>query len=315
MKKKITPLVSAVLDANESIFFPRELEFISQELFEIEYQGLKARDLVPSGAFGVDEGATSYTYYEYDKVGSAKIVANHATDYPRVDVTGKKYTVEIQILGDSYGYNVDEIRAASRVNRPLERMRAEAAVRALRTEEDDIAWNGNTDYNIQGFIKGPSVPEVVIPNDGTGASTLWVNKTSLQILRDMNLVANTVFSQTLGVRTANTMLLPLEQYSYVASTPMFTVGGTDVTILEFFLKNNPFIEQVDWVNEMLGADNGDDMIMVYEKNPVCVRQVLPILFEQFPPQQTGLDFEIICRSKTAGIVWIKPLSAAWGSGI
>lgn len=314
IKTKIKPLITTVLDANESIFFPRELEFISQELFEIEYQELKARDLIPSGAFGIPDGATTYTYYEYDKVGSAMIVANHATDYKRVDVTGKKYTVDIQILGDAYGYNVDEIRAATMANRPLERMRAEAAVRALRTQEDEIAWNGNTDYNIQGFIKGPSVPEVVIPNTGTGASTLWINKTPLQILADMNLVGNAAFVQTMGVRTSNTLLMPLEQYGFISSTPMFTAGG-DTTILEFFLKNNPFIQQVDWLNEMLGADNGDDMIMAYEKNPVCVRQVLPILFEQFPPQQKGLDFEIICRSKTAGVVWIKPMSAAWGSGI
>ena len=120
---------SVNLDADQTMFFQRELEHIKSRTYDIRYAELKARSLIPvSGEAG--PGAESITYYQYDMVGVAKIIANYATDLPRADVRGKKFTSPVESLGASYGYSVQDIRAAAKAGKPLEQRKANAARRS-----------------------------------------------------------------------------------------------------------------------------------------------------------------------------------------
>ena len=56
----------------------------------------------------------------------------------------------------------------------------------------------------------------------------------------------------------NTVLLPVAQYTLIASTPRST--ASDTTILEYFIQNNPFITTVDWVPELAGAGPVVDVV-------------------------------------------------------
>lgn len=304
---------STNLDANETFFFARELEYVKSKSYDIEFPEMKAfRHLPISTEAG--EGANAITYAQFEETGMARVIESYANDLPRADIRGKEYTTLVRSIGVSYGYSIQEIRAAIYVGRSLTQRQSNAARRANDQSINRLAWFGDDTYNIPGLINNANIPATTVPADGIGASTLWVNKTPDQILRDLNTITNGIVSLTKGVEMPNTVLLPVAQYTLIASTPRSSVS--DTTILEYFIQNNPFITTVDWVPELAGAGvSGSDIFIAYDKNPDKLTMEIPMPFTQFPPQERGLEFVVPCESRYGGIIVYYPLSLAFGEGI
>lgn len=303
----------AHFDSGESLFLNRQLDYIKQQTYDIKYAELKARKLIPVSS-EADPGAENIFYRQYDQTGLAKIISNYADDLPDADVSGKEYSATVKTLGASYKYNIQEMRAAVYGNVPLEQRRANAARRAIAQKENKIAFFGDTNNNLIGMFNAPNVTSVTIPATGTGSSTTWATKTADQILYDMNLVANTVVSVSLGVENPDTMLLPLSQYNYVASTARSTYS--DKTILNYFLENNPYIKQVEWVNELAtaGASSAARMY-AYRRSPEVLTLEIPSDFEQLELQIKNLIYKVPCIERCAGVLVYYPLALAYGDGI
>lgn len=302
----------AKLDSGETIFFARELEFIKSKSYDVKYAELKARSLIPI-SYEAGPGAESITYSQYDHLGVAKLISNYANDLPRADVKGKQFTAPVRSLGASYGYNLQEIRAAKMVGKPLEQRRANAAKRAILQLENTIAFFGDLDHGLSGFLSNPNITVVSMPV-GASTTTPWTSKTPDEILKDMNALSNTPFSVTKGVEMADTLLLPIYQFTLISSTARS--ANSDTTILEYFLKNNPFIKSVDWLNELKGAGaGGSDAMLAYRRDPDALTLEIPQDFEQLPVQEDGLEFSIPCHSRIGGVLIYYPLSIARGDGI
>lgn len=302
------------LDDNTSIFFNQELTKTKSRTYDIVYPQFKARSLIPV-SFDAGPAAQVIRYEQYDVTGFAKIVSNYASDFPRADVKGKEFASIVKALGDSYGYNVDEIRAAAMAGKPLQQRRANSAKQAMMKLENDIAFFGDTDNNLGGFLTNSNIPSGTVPADGDGGLTTWVSKSPQQILRDMNLAASAPFENTNGVEQANVLLLPPAQYSLIANTPFSDLS--DKTILQWFLTNNQFIKSVEWVNELKAANNpmNEDLMFAYNRSPDKLTLEVPSDFEQFPPQEVGLDYVIYCFQKCGGVIWYYPMSAQIYDGI
>lgn len=310
---------SVALDANETFFFARELEYIKSKSYDIEFPEMKAFKHIPIST-EAGEGALAITYAQFQETGLARVIESYADDLPRADIKGKEFTTPVKSLGVSYGYSVQEIRAALFAGRSLTQRQANAARRANDQKVNRLAWFGDNTYRILGLINNTNIPANFVPNDGTGASTLWVDKTPDQILRDLNQVTNSIVALTNGVEMPNTVLLPVAQYTLIASTPRSSVS--DTTILEYFIQNNPFITTVDWVPELKGAgpipDGGtepSDIFIAYDKNPDKLTMEIPMPFTQYPPQERGLEFVVPCESRYGGIIIYYPLSLTIGEGI
>jgi hypothetical protein len=300
-------------DANESLFLQRQLDYIKTQTYDIKYAELKARKLIPVSN-EADPGAEKIFYRQYDQSGLAKIIANYGDDLPRADVSGKEFFAQVKTLGDSFAYNVIEMRNAIYGNVPLEQRRANAARRAIAQLENSIAFFGDAQANLIGLFSQPNVTSVSIPATGTGSSTLWVNKSPDQILFDMNLVANTVVSTSLGVEIPDTMLLPLSQYNYVASTARS--ANSDTTILNYFLQNNPYIKQVEWLNELATAGVSSAARMyAYRRSPEVLTLEIPSDFEQLELEVRNLEYKVPCIERCAGVLVYYPLAIAYGDGI
>lgn len=301
------------LDSDDTIFFTRQLEFLKAKSYDIKYAELKARALLPV-SFEAGPGAESIRYEQFQNTGMAKVIANYADDLPRADIKGKEFVSLIKSLGASYGYSVQEVRAARYAGKPLEQRRANAAKRAIGQAENTIAWFGNTDYNIPGFLTNPNIGVYTLPADGTGASTTLLSKSPDQILRDLNGMVNQVFSVTKGVEQPNTLLLPLAQYAYISSVARS--ANSDTTILEYFLANNPFIKSVDWLNELTGAgSSGRDIAVAYVKDPDHLTLEIPQDFEQMNVQERGLEFIIPCHERIGGVIMYYPLAVIQAVGV
>lgn len=300
------------LDADESIFFLKELEAVKSKAYDVLYPEYKCRRLIPV-SFEAGPGAETIKYEQYDSVGVAKIINSYADDLPRADVKGKEFRSPVKSLGASYGYSVQEIRSARMAKKPLEQRKANAAKKAIQIKENKIAFFGDSASGLQGLINHPNIQEYTVPADGTGSSKLWSTKTAAQILRDMVGMVTQVVSVTKGVETPDTLLLTIDHYNVVANTQM---PNLNMTILKFFLENNPYIKNVEWLLELKAAGAGaTDRMMTYRRDPEKLTLEIPQDFEQFPPQEKGLEFVVACHERIGGIIFPYPLSACFGDGI
>lgn len=300
------------LDSAESTFLERQLDSIKTQTYDVKFAELKARKLIPVSS-EADEGAERIFYRQYNQSGFAKIMHNYASDSPRADVIAAEFSTVVQSLGASYGYNIQELRAAVYSNVPLEQRKANAARRSIAQLENKLAFFGDEEACLQGFFTGQNIPVAILPADGAGNSVLWTSKTPEQIIRDLNLIANSVAEQSLGVEIADTLLMPLESYNLISSTPRS--ANSDTTILNYFLQNNPYIKEVEWVNELKGAGAGATKRMVaYRRDPEVLTMEVPMDFQQLELERRGREFVIECDERFAGVLIYYPLAIAFADG-
>src|SRR5574344_902710 len=141
------------LDANESIFFNRELETIRAKSYDTKYDdNFKMVALLPI-SMEADPLDFQITHRIYSRVGVAKMGGgDYATDFPSVDVFGTEVTVKVYPIQASYKYNKDEIARAARAGKPLEAMRANAARKAIEKKLNDIAMTGESTTGVKGLF-------------------------------------------------------------------------------------------------------------------------------------------------------------------
>lgn len=306
------------LDANESVFFARQLEYIRPQAYDVKRVGLSAMTLFPIDT-SIPAGANTITYRMYDSVGVAKIIANYADDLPRADVFAKEFTSPVRGIGDSYGYSVQEIRHAQYAGVSLDAKRQAAAKRAHDELINRLAWGGDTVTNLPGFLSNTNITGYTVPADGTGTSKLWSTKTSALIMRDLNGLANTVVTTSKGIHKPNEIWLPLAQYTLISSMPY----GNDYpnsTVLEVFLKANPFVQRVIPVFELaatsLGGMAGSTSVAIAADNSAENYQMnIAMAFMQHAPQQRNLEFVIPCESRFGGVTIERPLAFAKADSI
>lgn len=301
------------LDSGESIFFGRELEKVKSKTYDILFPEYKALSMIPLGE-ETDPGAETIRYESFEDVGIAQILASYGDDVPRADVKGNETRVAVIPLASSYGYNLQEIRAAKMAGKPLIQRKANAAKRAIDYKQNLIAFFGDAATGVQGLINNPNIQEYTVPADGTGVSKLWSSKSADLILRDMNGICNQIFSVTLGIHSATDLALPLKQYTQAATTMMGTAALE--TVLSFFLKTQPFCKNVTWLNELKSAGAGaTDRMLAYMKDPDVLTVEIPQPFEQLPVQELGFEFVTYCHQRTAGVIIYYPLAVCFGDGI
>lgn len=301
------------LDSEESVFFGRQLESVKAKTYDILFPEYKALTLIPMSS-EADPGAETIKYEQYEDVGIAQLLASYSDDVPRADVKGREVRSPVKPLASSYAYNLQEIRAAKMAGKPLVQKKANAAKRAIDYKQNLIGFFGDSATGLLGLINNPNIGEYVVPADGSGSSKLWSTKTADLILRDMNGVSDQIFTVTKGVHQANTLLLPLAAYTIAATTMMGTSALE--TVLSFFLKTNPFVKEVTWLNELKGAGaTTTDRMLAYMKSPDVLTLEITQPFEQLPVQEEGFEFVTYVHQRTGGVIVYYPLAICFGDGI
>jgi hypothetical protein len=299
------------LDDAQSIFFLRELEQIKARTFEVEYAPLASTRLIPIDS-STSPGAMTVTYSQYDSTGIAKIISNYADDLPTADARGRQYTSNLKSIGNSFIISIDDIRAAQFAGKPLEQRKANAALLAHLQLMNKLAFFGDATAGITGWLTNGTISNAFVAGGDVNAR-LWVNKTPIEILFDLNDAISFIIDSTNGVEQPNVIAIPITQYQYISSTPFSNVS--DVTILDFFLRTNPGVT-VEWANELKGAfTGGTDGLIAYDRSINKFWQEIPQVFEMFPPQWHALAYSIPCHSKHGGTIVAYPQSQVFRRGI
>ena len=275
-------------------------------MHDVEYPELRSRMFLPvNGEAG--PGAESITYYQFDKFGMAKLISDYASDIPKADVKGDKFTSPIESIAIAFGYSLQEVRASLRANRSLPTMKADAARRAHEQKVDDVAAFGDTITGLTGFLNNANVPQQ------SATTGNWATATADQILQAMHQPANKQIDDTNAVEMPDTLLLPPEQYSLIAS---LRVGDTSETVLSHFLRTSPFIRNVDHWYKLKGIGAGStDRMVTYRRDASKLELHIPQEFETLPVEERGLMFEVTTHSRIGGVTIYKPLSVLYSDGI
>lgn len=304
------------LDASESVWFNRELEYIDKQVYETIFPDNIGRTLIPTQQ-GIPDWAKTYTWRMFEKFGQAKIVANMADDIPRADVSGSEATKIIKPVTSSYGYDLFEIKAAAATNTKLDALKAMAARFAIETEVDDILANGDSVHNLSGLLNLASTTTYTLGTKAAGGKT-WAVATPDEIADDIAGAINAILDAMKGaggpVFRKFQIVIPTAQYGIIAQKRMG--DGSNTTILSFLLNNNPFIDSIEsWHHCDAAGAGSTDRMAIYPKNPLVLAGIVPMEYTTMPPEQRNLEYVVNALSTCGGVVVRYPVAVCYADGL
>lgn len=301
------------LDANETLIFLRQLENIEQQFYEFDIVELKYREKIPVKN-DLPAGAKLNTYRMMEKIGEAKVGNGaYANDLPLADAKASEHTSQIKVITSGFKYSFEEIRNASMANGlPLENIKSNAAIRAIREGESRIAWNGDIPNALKGLLSS---------NQGistTAAAKLWSNATADEIIADILGMVQTVWNQSKETRKPNTLLLPSEQFLLLGGLPRST--NSDKTVLQFIVENVKVfgltdIDSLPTELDLAFVGGTADGALMYQKSPDVLQQIIPMEVIIHQPHIHGTTVVFAVESKHGGTIVRYPLGLTTLTGI
>lgn len=311
-----------MMDASQAVsFMQQQATALEPELYRIKYPEYNYAALIPVDT-SAGEWAKSVTFYSADTVGKASWFNGNSTQMPRADVNLTQHTHDLKMAAIGYGYNLEELNFAKRVNFNLDTERAFAARRAYEQFMYGLAIGGDASVGMTGLINNAGVSPVTAPADGAGSATTFASKTGDQIARDLNSMLTTKLEASLGVELLNTIALPIDQYNLLATKRMGT-SGDEITVLEWLMKYNTYTAQtgqplvIRMLRGLNGAGgSGTDRAIAYVNAMDVLKLHLPMPHRFMPVYQTGpMSFEVPGIFRTGGVEIRRPGAVSYLDGI
>ena len=290
------------------LFLERQLEYIRPQVFEVQYADIKYPTVLPVTA-EAGPGAQTFTYRIMDSTGEFRLIADAADDLPRADVSQVEKSINIRSFGGSFGYTVQELRAAQMANIALEQRRAAAVRRAYEEKVENVAMFGESSVGLAGFFNNATVDVVAANTWFTG--TTATGTTAQDMLDLLNYGVTAIINGSQMKEQPDTILMAWEDYNVISTRR--NSDSSDVTVLEYFLRTNPFIRNVEPINQ-LDASNGKlskNRMVFYKRDPQKVQLHIPQPLELFPPQQRGLEFIVPAHARVGGVALYYPKSVLY----
>ncbi len=299
-------------DANETAAFSRELEYVHNEVIAAKYPEFKWRNVLPL-KFGAPLGATAHRWFDVDGFGEAAWLQNMATeDFPSQDVKGGENTGVIKSQGAKYAVTIEDLRAAALMRVNVEVEKQKLVRRSIEANFDKAAFGS---YNgINGGFKG------ILHNDlstaWTGTPSNWFTESStagdpMKIVADVRGMVDEAFIETKSAFNQFDLFLPPE-LGVLLDKPMFaaSVIGSDtlyqyrdMTIADYMLKSVARLRSItsDCFRMTGAGESAKHRALAYPRDPEVFDAFVPLEFEQFAPQLSGMQFTTHCHAKYGGI--------------
>jgi len=309
-----------------NIFFARQLEYVMTQIFWKQYPEYKATRLIPVSR-EAGPGATTITFRMYDRAGSFGLISNYANDLPRSSVKASEKITPVKPFGGSYGYNLDEIRAAKFTNVPLEMMEAEATRNNYEQMLNKVGFLARAnDPTYGGLIGLVYQPNAIIARPAYGQWTTSNAANAAYMYQDLINAVTLQGTITNAVEMPDTLLLPFAEYIAITTTPFtLPVGGGGsgtvagfTTVADYFLAHNPSVRQIEYVIDLAGVTpcpstptdmtTSTDVAIFYKRDPSKLKFHIPQPFEQVPPQERNLEWVVPCHAKVGGVISPYPMS-------
>ena len=289
------------------LFLERQLEHIRPQVFEVAYADIKYPTILPVTS-EAGNAAQTFTYRIMDSTGEFKLIADAADDLPRADISQVEKSINIRSFGGSFGYTVQELRAAQMANISLEQRRASAVRRAYEEKVENVAMFGESTVSLAGFFNNSTVDIIAADRWFTGSTASGNSQDMLELL---NYGVSAIINASNMKEQPDTILMAYEDYNKVSTTR--NSDSSDVTVLEYFLRTNPYIRNVEPINQLDASNSvlGTNRMVVYKRDPEKVQLHIPQPLELFPPQQRGLEFIVPAHARVGGVALYYPKSVIY----
>jgi hypothetical protein len=316
-----------LFDAQAALgFLTTQAYVINARVYRTVFPDLNFNELVY-----VDQSAPEWSLgavtFISTEVGRAEWGTGFADDMPLADVERSSTDVRFRFAHVGYEYNIEEIGIAQQIGVPLQADKALAARRAYQEFMWNVTLSGADAKGMEGLINQTGIASGLAPADGTGNVTTWfdgngvLTKTPAQIVRDFNGMLTGIFTGSLTVEMADTILLPFSTLAALAATPMSATN--DTTILEYILANNIRTLQGGarpLVRGLIGLDTagagGTKRAVAYRNDQDVVSLHLPAAHRFEAPRVKGTyGFVVPGWFRTGGVDVRRPLAFRYLDGI
>ena len=229
-------------DADYLGYVESQVTHIEEQVYKVEYPEIRFPRFLPV-SYEAHEWAKTITHRSMDMVGQAEIMTARSTDMPMADVTRDQKESPVHMIGMGYDYDIEELNQAMMLQMPLTADKAESARFNAEKMLDDIAFNGHSGFNWQGFfnhsaVTGNTGGRANVDMNAGNSSREWANKTGDEIIKDINDAITGVWVDSLTVQMADTVALPPVAMSEIANRPRSAYS--DMSILEWVMQHNAY---------------------------------------------------------------------------
>lgn len=238
----------------DTMAFERDNIMLDPRQFDIKHQPFTWREIVPIQNF--TPGTAEIAYRQFDTSGEAKDGSIEDGTMHYVDATGEEFFNKVFPFKAGYRNTFAELRRAMFQNTPIQLWQVKAVQRSYETKLQKSIMLGNR--GLAGFINGPNVPNVQSLLPVAGADRAWggTHKTNDEIVADITGMLSKVISEQQSAygETGFWIYLSAVKLRYITTTRM--AAGTDTTIAQFVLQNDPSIAGFKLIHELVGEGTG-----------------------------------------------------------
>lgn len=300
-------------------FLVSQATAIEAEVYRIRYADLQYPSLIPVDT-SLPEWIKSVTFFSLDRAGKAEWYHHTAKDIPLADVTREKHEETIRMAAIGYRYDLEEIGQAMLMSINLGTEKAEAARRIAEEKIEDVAFRGDADKNITGLMNNAGVTVVTAAYTGTGSSTTWEDKTPAQIMQDINDALTGVFTESLQIEIADTILIPIAELVRLST---LQIPNTTMTVLQWIMQHNIYTIQTGAPLTVRGirgletaGEGGVGRMVAYRRDPQVVKLHIPMPHRFLPPRDSGpLTFDVPGIFRFGGVEVRRPKAMRYVDGI
>ena len=283
-------------------FVQSQAAHIESRVRLIEYGHIQYPELV-SISRDASPYADSIVYYSSDGSGRMSDISNTATDFPFLSVTEDQHTVGIHWKGLAYGWTIREAGRAMQLGMPLQDRQVKVAFRVAEEEKERVVLLGDADKGWDGLINNTSVTSAV-------ASATWEGASAADIFDDINNLLSGTWIDTTQVRIANTLLLPVKQFTLLQK-PMG--DNADKSIMDYVAKFNIYTAttgkplMIRSVRQLSTAGTGSTTRAVaYPRDSNVLRFHVPQELQFMDPQLTGVSWVYYGTMVLGGLEIMEP---------
>lgn len=301
-------------------FMVQQASYIEPQVYEIQYPDIQYPSLIPVDTSG-NEWAKSITFFSSDKVGQANWFHHLANDMPFADIVKTKYEQGIEMAGIGYYYTLEELGVSMQIpGFALTAERGDAARRAYEEFMDRVAFFGDITKAWTGLCNDGNVTAGNAIADGTGSSALWSAKTADQMIRDVNQVLTGVYTGSQTVEMADTVLLPIANFTTLATSRVLNTTASALGWLQQFNTYTAVTGQELTIRAVRGLEaagaGATARMIAYRNDPQILKLHLPMPHKFLNVMQvTPLRYDVPGIFRTGGVEIRRPGSVRYLDGI
>lgn len=297
-------------DADETIFFKRQLTWILPELLRVRRPPLNAERLIPSSS-RANAFAKQTGYHMSDGFALPAPIKGKGSDVPRVGVSGSETLHPVVMYGLAAGWDIEEIGAAMELQVPLETRYLEEMTRGFAENRNSLAWYGDRDLGIEGMLSNPNIFLNTLQTSGGTDVTVDDNSTPDDIINALGTLIRKPQRDTTRAFAANQLWMCTAAYDHIAQTPRS--AQSDRTILEFLQGTNPGVsftdvEELDLANTSLAfgaaSELSDDFIIAAQNTSLVMEQQVPMPMRMLDLRDDGAFAFLLPAAERVGSVHV-----------